>query len=234
MTLRERRPTSAALPKIPIFPLPNVVFFPKVFLPLHVFEERYKCMIHDALRRDQKIGIILLQEGWERDYFGAPAVHQIGCIGKIEAHEKLPQGRFNILLRGLSRFKIADFVQEDPYRIARVRLLDDDPLLLETDQQMHEREAFLNQFLRYLNEVLGVELEEHKLDRSASLESIVNQVAAVLDIPIVQKQQLLEMSGVAKRYGIVRGIIDERLFHVAKLRNVVRNIRVIPDDPSLN
>ncbi|MCI0693306.1 LON peptidase substrate-binding domain-containing protein [candidate division KSB1 bacterium] len=234
MTLRERRSASVALPRIPIFPLPNVVFFPKIFLPLHIFEERYKCMIHDALRRDQKIGMILLQEGWERDYFGAPPVHQIGCVGKIEAHEKLPQGRFNILLRGLSRFKIADFVQEDPYRIARVRLLDDDPLLLETDQQMHEREAFLNQFLRYLNEVLGVELEEHKLDRTASLESVVNQVAAVLDIPIVQKQQLLEMSGVAKRYGIVRGIIDERLFHVAKLRNVVRNIRVIPDDPSLN
>lgn len=234
MTLHERRPTGVAFPKIPIFPLPNVVFFPKVFLPLHIFEERYKCLIHDALRRDQKIGMILLQEGWERDYFGAPPVHHIGCVGKIEAHEKLPQGRFNILLRGLSRFKIADFVQEDPYRIARVRLLDDDPLLLETDQQMHERKAFLNQFLRYLNEVLGVELEEHKLDRTASLESVVNQVAAVLDIPIVQKQQLLEMSGVAKRYGIVRGIIDERLFHAAKLRNVVRHIRVIPDDPSLN
>ncbi|MGH7450176.1 MAG: LON peptidase substrate-binding domain-containing protein [bacterium] len=234
MTLRERRPTGVTLPKIPIFPLPNVVFFPKVFLPLHIFEERYKCLIHDALCRDQKIGMILLQEGWERDYFGAPPVHQIGCVGKIEAHEKLPQGRFNILLRGLSRFKIADFVQEDPYRIARVRLLDDDPLLLETDQQMHEREAFLNQFLRYLNEVLGIELEEHKLDRTASLESVVNQVAAVLDIPIVQKQQLLEMSGVAKRYGIVRGIIDERLFHAAKLRNVVRHIRVIPNDPSLN
>jgi Lon protease-like protein len=234
MTLRERRPTGVTLPKIPIFPLPNVVFFPKVFLPLHIFEERYKCMIHDALRRDQKIGMILLQAGWERDYFGAPAVHEIGCVGKIEAHEKLPEGRFNILLRGLSRFKIADFVQEDPYRIARVRLLDDDPLLLETDQQMHEREAFLNQFLRYLNEVLGVELEEHKLDRTVSLEAVVNQVAAVLDIPIVQKQQLLEMSGVAKRYGIVRGIIDERLVHVTKLRNVVRNIRVIPDDPSLN
>lgn len=234
MTLRERRPTGITLPKIPIFPLPNVVFFPKVFLPLHIFEERYKCLIHDALRRDQKIGMILLQEGWERDYFGVPPVHQIGCVGKIEAHEKLPQGRFNILLRGLSRFRITDFVQEDPYRIARVRLLDDDPLLLETDQQMHEREVFLNQFLRYLNEVLGIELEEHKLDRTASLESVVNQVAAVLDIPIVQKQQLLEMSGVAKRYGIVRGIIDERLFHAAKLRNVVRNIRVIPDDPSLN
>jgi hypothetical protein len=234
MTLRERRPTGVALPKIPIFPLPNVVFFPKVFLPLHIFEERYKCMIHDALRRNQQVGLILLQEGWERNYFGAPPVHQIGCVGKIEAHEKLPEGRFNILLRGLSRFEIANFVQEEPYRIARVRLLDDDPFLLETDQQMSERSAFLNQFLRYLHDVVGIELDEQRLDRSASLEAIVNQVAAVLDIPITQKQQLLEMQGVAKRYGIIRGIIDERLHHAEKLRNVVRNIRVVPDDPSLN
>ncbi len=234
MTPRERRTAGVNLPKIPIFPLPNVVFFPKVFLPLHIFEERYKCLIHDALRRDQKVGMILLQEGWERNYFGAPAVHQIGCIGKIEAHEKLPQGRFNILLRGLSRFEIADFVQEEPYRIARVRLLDDDPLLLESDQQLLERNAFLNQFLRYLHDVLGIELDEQRLDRTASLESMVNQVAAILDIPIFQKQQLLEMPGVAKRYGIIRGIIDERLHHVEKLRNVVRNIRVVPDDPSLN
>jgi hypothetical protein len=175
-----------------------------------------------------------LQEGWERDYFGLPPVHQIGCVGKIEAHEKLPQGRFNILLRGLRRFEIVDFVQAEPYRIARVRMLEDDPLLLETDQQRSEREAFLNQFLRYLNEVLGIELEEKRLDRSASLESVVNQVAAIMDIPITQKQRLLELPGVAKRYGIIRGIIDERLHHVEKLRNVVRHIKVVPDDPNLN
>jgi len=234
MKFREQKPTDAAFHKIPIFPLPNVVFFPKIFLPLHIFEERYKTMLIDALHGNQKIGLILLQEGWERDYFGAPPVHHVGCIGKIEAHEKLPQGRFNILLRGLSRFQIVDFVQEEPYRIARIRLLNDDPLLLETDQQMSEREAFLNQFLRYLNDVLGIELEEQKLDRSASLESVVNQVAATLDIPAAQKQQLLEMPGVAKRYGIIRGIIDERLHHAATLRNVVRQIKFVPDDPSVN
>jgi len=234
MKFRQQNSTEVAFHKIPIFPLPNVVFFPKIFLPLHVFEERYKTMLIDALHGNQKIGMILLQEGWERDYFGTPPVHLVGCVGKIEAHEKLPQGRFNILLRGLSRFQIVDFVQEDPYRIARVRLLDDDPLLLETDQQRSEREAFLNQFLRYLNDVLGIEIEEQKLDRSASLESVVNQVAATLDIPARQKQQLLEMPGVAKRYGIIRGIIDERLHHAEKLRNVVRQIKFVPDDPSVN
>jgi Lon protease-like protein len=229
MNSRERN-----LPKIPIFPLPNVVFFPKMFLPLHIFEERYKTMVLDALRGNQKIGLILLQEGWERDYFGAPPVHQIGCVGKIEAHEKLPQGRLNILLRGLSRFEIVDFVRDEPYRIARIKLLDDEPFLLETDEQIVAREFFLNRFLRYLNDVLGIELEEQKLDRSASLESIVNQVAAIIDIPILQKQHLLETSDVAERFDIVRGIIDDRLQHAQKLRNVVRQIKIVPDDPSMN
>jgi hypothetical protein len=99
---------------------------------------------------------------------------------------------------------------------------------------MSERKAFLNQFLRYLNEVLGIDLEEQKLDRATSLESVVNQVAATIDIPITQKQQLLEMPGVAKRYGIIRGIIDQRLHHAEKLRNVVRQIKFVPDDPNLN
>jgi Lon protease-like protein len=229
MNSRERN-----LPKIPIFPLPNVVFFPKMFLPLHIFEERYKTMVLDALRGNQKIGLILLQEGWERDYFGAPPVHQIGCVGKIEAHEKLPQGRLNILLRGLSRFEIVDFVRDVPYRIARIKLLDDEPFLLETDEQIVAREFFLNRFLRYLNDVLGIELEEQKLDRTASLESIVNQVAAIIDIPILQKQHLLETSDVAERFDIVRGIIDDRLQHAQKLRNVVRQIKIVPDDPSMN
>lgn len=229
MNSRERN-----LPKIPIFPLPNVVFFPKMFLPLHIFEERYKTMVLDALRGNQKIGLILLQEGWERDYFGAPPVHQIGCVGKIEAHEKLPQGRLNILLRGLSRFEIVDFVRDQPYRIARIKLLDDEPFLLETDEQIVAREFFLNRFLRYLNDVLGIELEEQKLDRTASLESIVNQVAAIIDIPILQKQHLLETADVAERFDIVRGIIDDRLQHAQKLRNVVRQIKIVPDDPSMN
>jgi hypothetical protein len=227
-------PYARSLSKIPIFPLPNVVFFPKVFLPLHIFEERYKCMVHDALRGDQKIGLILLQEGWEHDYFGAPPVHQIGCIGKIEAHEKLPQGRFNILLRGVSRFEVVNFLRNEPYRIARIKLLDDDPFLLETREQWSERDSFLALFIRYLHDVLGMDFDEQKLDRSASLESLVNQVTAILDIPVVQKQKLLETPAVARRYDIVRGIIDERLHHAEKLRRIVRHIRVVPDNPNLN
>ena len=88
-------------PTIPIFPLPNAVLFPNVFLPLHIFEPRYREMVADALQGDRIIGMVLLRPGWEPDYDGRPAIYPIGCAGVITNAERLPDGRFNIVLRGM-------------------------------------------------------------------------------------------------------------------------------------
>ena len=219
---------------LPIFPLPNVVFFPKIILPLHVFEPRYKHMVRDVLQNERSIGLILLQEGWQADYFGAPSVHRIGCMGRIENYEKLPEGRFNILLHGLRRFELVRFVQEQPYRLAAVRLLEEKPFILENQQQLRAREDLMEKFLTYLQQVLGMELNDEKFDRSAPLETIVNQVAAVLDIPVQTKQQLLELSSMDKRLNQVRDILDKGLSHADKLGRVVRQMRFVPENPELN
>ena len=87
-------------PTIPIFPLPNVVLFPNVFLPLHIFESRYRAMVKDALAGDRIIGMVLLQPGFEANYEGRPPVYPVGCAGVITHSEPLPDGRFNIVLRG--------------------------------------------------------------------------------------------------------------------------------------
>ncbi len=87
-------------PTIPIFPLPNVVLFPNVFLPLHIFEPRYRAMVADALAGDRIIGMVLLRPGYEASYDGRPPVYPIGCAGVITHSEPLPDGRFNIVLRG--------------------------------------------------------------------------------------------------------------------------------------
>ena len=218
------------LVQVPIFPLPNVVFFPKILLPLHIFEPRYRKMVADALAGEQKIGMVLLQEGWEKDYHGTPTVFSVGCLGKMEAHERVEQGRYNILLRGLSRFEIVDFVQQQPYRMARVRLLSDDPLRLEPDQQIRERDRFLDRFEKYLSEVMGVEVEREMLERAGTFEAVINQVAATLDIPAADKQALLQIAGVEDRYARLRNIIDERL----RVAYHLRYLRIVPDDPSLN
>src|SRR5512147_1061011 len=94
-------------PIIPIFPLPNVVLFPTVFLPLHIFEPRYRAMVRDALGGDRIIGMALLRPGWESHYEASPAVYAVGCAGLITHAERLPDGRYNIVLQGLEKYRIA-------------------------------------------------------------------------------------------------------------------------------
>src|SRR4051812_11448112 len=110
-------------PTIPIFPLPNVVLFPNVFLPLHIFEPRYRAMVADALKGDRMIGMTLLRPGFEADYDGRPAVYETGCAGLITHSEPLADGRYDIVLRGLEKFRIVEEDTSRPYRLARVEAL---------------------------------------------------------------------------------------------------------------
>jgi Lon protease-like protein len=112
---------------LPLFPLPNVVLFPGVSLPLHIFESRYRQMIADALEGDRLIGMVLLRPGWDHDYDGRPPIYETGCTGLITHVEELPDGRYNIVLRGLERFRIVEEDHALSYRRALVtpRLEDD-------------------------------------------------------------------------------------------------------------
>jgi len=117
---------SVAIGPVRLFPLPNLVMFPHVVQPLHIFEPRYCDMLEDALATDRHLAIVLLQAGWESDYEGRPAIAPVACLGKIAAHERLPTGRHNILLRGLRRAAIRrELPPTRPFRQAEVDLLDD-------------------------------------------------------------------------------------------------------------
>src|SRR5262245_4682668 len=94
--------------KARLFPLPNLVFFPQVMQPLHVFEPRYRQMTADALEGDRLIALVLPKPGWEGDYMGKPLLHDVACIGRIMAEQLLEDGRYNMLLRGLARVRIVD------------------------------------------------------------------------------------------------------------------------------
>src|SRR5271163_2101154 len=93
-----------------LFPLPNLVFFPHAMQPLHIFEPRYRQMTADALAGDRLIALVLPRPGWEADNTGRPALHPVACVGRILAEQRLSDGRYNILLRGLSRVRIIDEV----------------------------------------------------------------------------------------------------------------------------
>ena len=108
-----------------LFPLPNLVLFPHVIQGLHIFEPRYRQMTADALATDCRIAIVMLtaedEEGYE-----VPAIESVACVGEIIWHEELPDGRYNLRLRGVSRARIVEEVPTDhPYRTARIELLPD-------------------------------------------------------------------------------------------------------------
>ena len=107
-----------------LFPLPNLVFFPQVVQPLHIFEPRYRQMTADALEGDRLIALALPKPGWEPAYAQSPPLYSVACLGKIIADQKLEDGRYNLLLRGLSRIQIVHEIPHGKlYRKAKVELL---------------------------------------------------------------------------------------------------------------
>ncbi len=180
---------------LPLFPLPNIVFFPQTRLPLHVFEPRYRQMIKDVLESDQRFGIVLLRTGWEADYFGAPAVHSIGTLGTVEQAVPLEDGRYNIVVRGDVRVRILDEVSRVPYRTARVVA---DPEKAREPKEAYAQREWLadvsRQYLRYLPDQTAVpEIE------TVSLDALANALIMSLNLDNEEKQKLLEMSDVIAR-----------------------------------
>jgi uncharacterized protein len=180
---------------LPIFPLPNVVLFPNVFLPLHIFEPRYREMVSTALDEDRLIGMVLLRPGWEGQYDGTPSVYPIGCAGLITHAEPLPDGRFNIVLQGLEKFRIVDEDHSRAYRMARVDSI-------EERMQDVDREA-MREARRKLEALLVPQPKgrgaEPKVPPSMGDEDLVNALAQYLELEPVEKQALLERDGLLAR-----------------------------------
>jgi len=182
-------------PTLPLFPLPNVVLFPNVFLPLHIFEMRYREMVAEALEGDRLIGMVLLQPGWERDYNGRPPVFSIGCAGLISHHERLPDGRYNVVLRGLQKFRIEEEDNSRSYRTARVEAVREPPPESERDEVRAAR--------RRLETLLVPQPRgrghDPKVPPTMSDEDLVNALAQYMELEPLEKQALLERNGLLER-----------------------------------
>lgn len=109
-----------------LFPLPNLVLYPHVMQPLHIFEERYREMLEDSLATDKLIAMSVLKPGWETDYDSRPPVADYACLGKVVAHHRLEDGHYNVLLLGVERVRIIE--EMDPlrsFRQAKVEIIED-------------------------------------------------------------------------------------------------------------
>jgi Lon protease-like protein len=119
--------TAAALDELAIFPLPGIVLFPNALLPLHIFEPRYRDMMGDVLAGSRILAIARLRPGFEAEYQGRPPVYDTIGVGQLVTADRLPDGRYNIMLRGVARARIE--VELPPirsYRQVRGRVLTDD------------------------------------------------------------------------------------------------------------
>ena len=181
---------------LPLFPLPNTVLFPNVFLALHIFEPRYKEMVADAVASDRMIGMVLLRPGWERDYEGRPAVYPIGCSGVITHVERLPDGRYNIVLRGLERFRILEEEHARSYRRAATEALIEYTMAPADRAAVRSQRTKLEQLLAPAAEKTRADI---KIPSAMSDEDLVNALAQYLDLEPLEKQALLEKDNLRTR-----------------------------------
>lgn len=186
---------------IPLFPLPDVVLFPHVSLPLHIFEPRYRKMVADALDGHKTIGMILLRPGWEADYYGRPPVFGSGCAGRIEACEDLEGGKYNIVLRGLSRFRVIEEHAGQPYRLATVEPRpEEEPTTADLDGA---RRRVLAAIGRAADgpAVMG-------LNSDLPHAAFVDALSQSLPLAPLERQSLLDCDSVADRYARLVEVLD--------------------------
>lgn len=203
---------------LPLFPLPDLTFFPHTFLPLHIFEARYRAMITDCLARDRRLAVVGLEPGYERTYDGKPPVKRIAGAGSIVRCERLATGRFNILLRGESRIRIEREMPTDTlYRIALATPLAD---VGGDHSDLPDVARTIRERCVQILEALGRSTSEMRqsLEAVRSPAELGDQVAsAVLPDPAV-RQALLEELDVERRLERLTAALDDLLQQITQGR----------------
>ena len=191
-----------------LFPLPNLVLFPHVVHPLHVFEPRYRQLTADALATDRLLALVLLRPGWEADYEGRPAVNPVACLGRIVADQALPDGRCNLLVRGLARVRLhAEVADARPYRTARAELFGDHPLPALAGAKALRKQLADKVLPRFAAGAPRDQLQE--LFRSElPLGALCDILGFALPFPAEHKQALLEQPDVTRRASRLLTLLD--------------------------
>jgi len=184
-----------------LFPLPNLVLFPHVMQPLHIFEPRYRELLEDALAGDRLIAMAILAPGWEKDYEGSPPLSPFACLGRVATHCQLDDGAYNVLLMGLRRVRL---VRELPptgrFRRAEVEVCEDLSPLQEAADRAGLQRKLRQAFLRVLPILPD---SQEQLDRllstDVSLGVLTDVISYMIEIALRQKEALLAERNVYRR-----------------------------------
>jgi len=198
---------------LPIFPVPEVVMFPEMNLPLHIFEEKYKQLISDCLKSDKLFGIVLEKEG--------NLCAKIGTLVEIIDVETLEDGLMNILIEGKKRFEIVSFLTEEPYYVAEIQSYED------TDTEIdNELKSSLKQIRQLASKALKTfdliseEEQSRKIKLPNKPEELLFLIATNLTCPHEEKQFILETRSIKDRAEKIIPLLDEEL---EKLKVLLEN-----------
>lgn len=180
--------------RISVFPLAGALLFPRMHLPLHIFEPRYRAMVTDALARDRRIGMVQ-----PRTMDEPPELYEVGCVGRIAEVEALPDGRFNLVLEGLARFHIVrELDVTTPFRQVEAEL----EAAREGEILAMAERASLEMESRRFADAQGYAVDWEAVSRLDD-ESLVNGIAQIAPFDAASKQALLEADGLADRASLI-------------------------------
>lgn len=202
--------TPDQLAALPLFPLPGLVFFPGTLLPLHIFEQRYREMTAWCLARRSPLGVVRIAPGYEADQPRDPPVEQILGVGRITRHQRLADGRYNVVLEGIGRVRLLEELDRvTPYRVARCALVPD---------AADEPAAVLAQQVQALRLIAGILIQRDPaagsvlsplLGRALGPGALADALAAVIFAEPDERQRLLETPRVGARLQAVTDRLAE-------------------------
>jgi Lon protease-like protein len=216
---------------VPLFPLPNVVLFPKTPVPLYIFEEKYRTMIRDAVAGDKELVIALLKAGSESSYSNLSAVHSVACLGRIETYEELEDGKYNIVVVGIHRVTIIREVQHSPYQLVEVERIEDVEYGERSPELIERHNHLGGLFAKFTELATGVNQQAMELMPQMDFESLVNMVAMTLNLAIDQKQALLEIDEPSERCDVLIPVLQQQLETLLLVRKFEH---IKPENPHLN
>ncbi len=211
--------------EIPLFPLPGLVLFPNIVVPLHIFEDRYKQMVNACIDSQEAFGLILLREGAQEET--EQTIHRVGTTSHVIEVERLDAGRLNILCQGQSRFRVSRFTQRTPYWKGHVEFFDDDAI--EEERLVPLREQLATLYKQAFD--LGVRLNAVTPGELRLPESPVDlsfMISYILDIEPAQKQKLLELNSTERRLRELLIHVDEAIIKLQQqlaYKSVVTKVR---------
>jgi ATP-dependent Lon protease len=193
--------------EIALFPLPNLVLFPGIVVPLHIFEDRYKLMVNDCIDRDEAFGLVLVRTGAEEET--EDTIHRVGVTARVTEVERLDNGRMNILCEGEARFRLLRFTQQTPFWKGSVQFFEEAPI----HQALESFYDRVSELYRHAGEMSS------KLSGSPQTELVLPEsptdlsymVAYVLDIDAEEKQKMLEMTSTAERLQVLIVHLNETI-----------------------